>query len=158
MLQQAMQAYRTQHPAEDFPLFHHKEETLVRRVQALFSAPLLGIGKLTAFDVKAQPRLTLQGRSSHSATLSQFLGPLERIAAAEALMPALWPATAGQMTSVDGPRIASWARVAMHKGNITMLGRIMAGSPAVIAQNEVGHALCVTSSPPDMPVSQVIVD
>ncbi len=158
LLQQAIQAYRTQHPEEDFPLFHHKEETLLLRVQALFSAPLLGIGKLTEFDVTAPPRLTLQGRSSHSATLSQCLGHLERIDAAEALMPALLPATAGQMTSVDGPRIAYWARVAMHKGNITMLGRIMAGSQAVIAHNEVGHARCVTYSPPDMHVSQVIVD
>ena len=158
LLQQAIQAYRTQHPEEDFPLFHHKEETLLLRVQARFSAPLLGIGKLTAFDVTEHPRLTLQGRSSHSATLSQFLGHLERIDAAEALMPALLPATAGQMTSVDGPRIAYWARVAMHKGNITMLGRIMAGSQAVIAHNEVGHARCVTYSPPDMHVSQVIVD
>ena len=66
----------------------------------------MGIGKLTEFDVKDHPRLTLQGRSSHSATLSQFLGHLERIDAAEALMPALLPATAGQMTSVDGPMIA----------------------------------------------------
>ena len=73
-------------------------------------------------------------------------------------MPALLPVTAGQMTSVDGHRIAYWARVAMHKGNITMLGRIMAGSQAVIAHNEVGHARCGTYSPPAMHVSQVIVD
>jgi hypothetical protein len=53
--------------------------------------------------------------------------------------------------------IAYWSRVSMHKGKITMLGRIMAGSQAVIAHNEAGHALFVTYYPPDIPVSQVIV-
>ena len=35
---------------------------------------------------------TLLGRGYHSSTLSQFLGQLERVGAAEALMPALVPA------------------------------------------------------------------
>ena len=39
--------------------------------------------------------------------------------------------------------IAYWARVPMHKGKITMRGRIMAGSQAVIAHNEAGHAVFV---------------
>ena len=158
LLQQAIRAYRTQHPEEDFPLLHHKEKTLLLRFQALFYAPLFGIEKLTEFDVKEHPLVTLQGRSYQSATLRQFLGHLERIEAAETLMPALLPATAGQITYVDGHMIAYWARVAMHKGKITMLGRIMAGSHAVIAHNEVGQALFVTYYPPDMPLSQVIVD
>ena len=46
----------------------------------------------------------------------------------------------------------------MHKGKITMLGRIMAGSQAVIAHNDVGQALFVTYYPPDIHLSQVIVD
>jgi hypothetical protein len=158
LLQQAIRAYSTQHPEEDFPLLHHKEQTLLLRFQALFYAPLFGIEKLTEFDVKEHPLVTLQRRSYQSTTLRQFLGHLERIEAAEALMPALLPATAGQITYVDGHMIAYWARVAMHKGKITMLGRIMAGSQAVIAHNEVGHALFVTYYPPDMHVSQVIVD
>ena len=128
------------------------------RFQALFYAPLFGIEKLTEFDVKEQALLTLQGRSSHRTTLRQFLGHLERIEAAEALMPALLPATARQITSVEGHMIASWARGAMPKGKITMLGRILAGSQAVIAHNEVGHALCVTDYPPDRHLSQIIVD
>lgn len=45
----------------------------------------------------------------------------------------------------------------MHKGKITMLGRIMAGSQAVIAHNEVGHAVFVEYHPPDIPLSQLIV-
>ena len=76
-------------------------------------------------------------------TLTQFLGQLERIDAAAALMPALVPDTAGQITDVDGHMIAYWSRVPMHKGKITMLGRIMAGSQAIIAHNEGGQALFV---------------
>jgi hypothetical protein len=45
----------------------------------------------------------------------------------------------------------------MHKGKITMLGRIMAGSQAVIAHDAAGQAVVVASSPPDIPWSQVIV-
>jgi hypothetical protein len=53
--------------------------------------------------------------------------------------------------------IAYWSRVPMHKGKITMLGRIMAGSHAVIAHDETGQALFVAYYPPDIPLSQVIV-
>ena len=45
----------------------------------------------------------------------------------------------------------------MHKGKITMLGRIMAGSQAVIAHDEAGQALFVVYDPPDVHLSQVIV-
>jgi hypothetical protein len=53
--------------------------------------------------------------------------------------------------------IAYWSRVPMHKGKITMLGRIMAGSHAVIAHDETGQALFVAYYPPDIHLSQVIV-
>jgi len=136
---------------------HHREQTLRRRFQALFFAPLVGIETLTAFDTHEHPLQTLLGRGYHSSTLTQFLGQLERINAAEALMPALLPDTAGQITYVDGHMIAYWSRVSMHKGKITMLGRIMAGSQAVIAHNDAGHALFVAYYPPDVHLSQVIV-
>jgi hypothetical protein len=45
----------------------------------------------------------------------------------------------------------------MHKGKITMRGRIMAGSQAVIAHEETGQAVFVASYPPDLHLSQVIV-
>jgi hypothetical protein len=45
----------------------------------------------------------------------------------------------------------------MHKGTITMLGRIMAGSQAVIAHDAAGQALFVAYYPPDIHLSQVIV-
>jgi hypothetical protein len=157
-LKEAIETYKRAHPDEDFALLHHREQTLLWRFQALFFAPLLGIKKLTEFDTHEHPLQTLVGRRYQSATLTQFLGQLERLDAAEALMPALLPAKAGQLTYVDGHMIAYWSRLSMHKGKITMLGRIMAGSQAVIAHNEAGHALFVTYYPPDMHLSQVIAE
>ena len=156
-LQHAIQAYKQRHPDEDFALLHHQEQTLLRRFQALVFAPLMGIETLTGFDTHEHPLQTLLGRGYHSSTLTQFLGQLERIDAADALMPMLLPQQAGQITSVDGHMIAYWSRVAMHKGKITMLGRIMAGSQAVIAHSEAGQARFVKYYPPDRHLSQVIV-
>jgi hypothetical protein len=156
-LQQAIEAYKCVQPADDFALLHHRGQTLRRRFAALFFAPLCGIERLTAFDTHEHPLQTLLGRGYHSATLSQFLGQLERIDAAVALLPALVPAKASPITYVDGHMIAYWSRASMHKGKITMLGRIMAGSHAVIAHNEAGHALFVQYYPPDLHVSHVIV-
>ena len=72
--QQAIHTYRTQHPDDDFPLLHHREQTLRRRFQALLFAPLLGIETLTAFDTHEHPLQTLLGRGYHSATLGSSLG------------------------------------------------------------------------------------
>jgi hypothetical protein len=71
---------------------------LRRRLQALFFAPLLGIDTLTALDTQEHPLQTLVGRGYQSSTLRQFLGQLERIDAATALMPALVPPQEGQVT------------------------------------------------------------
>jgi hypothetical protein len=158
LLQQAIHTYRTQHPDDDFPLLHHREQTLRRRFQALFFAPLLGIKTLTAFDTHEHPLPTLLGRGYHSSTLGQFLGQLERIDTAAALMPALVPQQVGQMVYVDGHMIAYWSRVSMHKGKITMLGRIMAGSQAVITHDAAGQGIFVAYHPPDQHLSQFIVD
>jgi hypothetical protein len=138
-------------------LLHHREQTLVRRFQALFFAPLWGIDCLSAFDTQEHPLQTMLGRDSHSATLRQFLGHLERVGADEALMPTLFPAQVGQIISVDGHMIASWSRRSMHKGKITMLGRIMAGSQAVLAHDDAGQAGFVASHPPDIHLSRVIL-
>jgi hypothetical protein len=156
-LQQAIAAHKRAYPDDDFALLYHREQTLLRRFQALFFAPLVGLDRLTAFDTHEHPLQTLLRRGYHSSTLCQFLGQLERINASEALMPTLLPAKAGQMTYVDGHMIAYWSRVPMHKGKITMLGRIMAGSHAVIAHDETGQALFVAYYPPDIHLSQVIV-
>jgi len=156
-LKQAIEAYQHAHPGDDFALLHHREQSLLRRFQALFFAPLFGIARLTAFDTHEHPLATLLGRNYQSSTLNQFLGQLERIGAGEALLPALLPAQAGQITYIDGHMIAYWSRVAMHKGKITMRGRIMAGSQAIIAHNEAGHAVFVEYHPPDIHVSRLIV-
>ena len=108
-LKQAIAAYQQRHPDADFALLHHRDQTLLGRWQALFFAPLVGIEHVTRFDTHEHPFETLLGRGYHSSTLSQFLGQLERIDAAEALMPALWPQTAGQITYVDGVMIAYWS-------------------------------------------------
>ena len=138
-LKQAIEAHHRAQPDDDFALVHHQEQTLRRRFQALFFAPLLGIESLTGFDTHEHPLQTLLGRGYHSATLRQLLGQLERVDAAEALRPALVPQPAGRLTYGDGHMIAYWSRGSMHKGKITMLGRIMAGSQAVIAPNEVAR-------------------
>jgi len=129
----------------------------VRRFEALVFAPLLGIDRLSEFDTHEHPLKTLLGRGYQSSTLSQFLGQLERVGADETLLPALVAEQAGQIISVDGHMIAYWSRRAMHKGKITMSGRIMAGSQAVIAHDDGGQAVFVAYYPPDMHVSQVIV-
>ena len=156
-LTQAVQAYKQTHPGDDFALLHHRESTFLRRWQALFFAPLLDIDRLSEFDTHEHPLRTLLGRGYQSSTLRQFLGQLERVGAAQALMPVLGADKAGQMIYVDGHMIASWSRRSMHKGKITMRGRIMAGSHAVIAHDETGQAVFVAYSPPDMHLSQVIV-
>jgi hypothetical protein len=156
-LTQVVEAHKHAHPGDDFALLHHRTQTLRRRFQALFFASLVGIDRLTAVDTHEHPLGTLLGRGYHSSTLHQFLGQLERVGAAEALMSTLLVDKVGQLIYVDGHMIAYWSRRSMHKGKITMLGRIMAGSQAVIAHDEAGQAVFVAYYPPDLHVSQVIV-
>ena len=157
LLTQAVEAHKPTHPDDDFALLPHRESTLVHRCEALFFAPLLGIDRLSEFETHAHPLKTLLGRGYQSATLRQFLGQRERVHAAAALMPVLGADKTGHIISVDGPMIASWSRRSMQKGTITMRGRIMAGSQAVIAHEETGQAVFVAYSPPDLHLSQVIV-
>jgi len=156
-LTQTVEAHKQTHPDDNFALLHHRASTVLRRFQALFFAPLLGIDRLSEFDTREHALQTLIGRGYQSSTLRQFLGQLERVGVAEALMPALVAEPAGQIIDVDGHMIAYWSRRAMHKGKITMLGRIMAGSQAVIAHDDTGQAVFVAYYPPDIHVSQVIV-
>ncbi len=69
-LKQAIQAYQQTHPDDDFALLHHRDETLRRRFQALFFAPLFGIERLTEFDTHEHPLATLLGRSYQSSRVS----------------------------------------------------------------------------------------
>lgn len=148
-LREAIQAYQVAHPQVDF--------TLLQRLKALVLAPLLGIGRLSEFDRHDHPLQSLVGTGYHSSTLGQFVGQLERIDAARVLMPTLCRASCGAVGYVDGHMIAYWSRVPMHKGKITMLGRIMAGSQAVVAHDQQGQAVFAEYHPPDMHLSHVIV-
>jgi hypothetical protein len=150
--------YGEAHPDADFALLHHRSATLLGRFQALFYAPLFGIAKLTEYDVKEHPLMTLVGSRYQSSTLNQFLGQLERIDAGEALLPALIPQESSQVVYVDGHMIAFWTTRSLHKGKITMIGRIMAGSQAVIAHNQEGQAVCVAYHPPDIRLPHMIVE
>ena len=156
-LKEAIGAYQGTHPDDDFALLHHRDVTLRHRFEALLLAPLLGIERLRAFDAQEHPMATLIGQSYQSTTLSQFLGQLERIEASPWLMPILLPAQGGKVVYVDGHLIAYWSRKAMHKGKITMRGRIMAGSQAVISHDEMGQAVYVAYYPPDVHLSQLIL-
>ncbi len=156
-LKEAIREHQSTHPDEDFALLHHRDATLGRRFQALLLAPLLGMERLSAFDTQEHPLETLIGGSYHYTTLSQFLGQLERVNAGPSLMPCLLPAQGACLVYVDGHMIAYWSRKAMHKGKITMRGRIMAGSQAVISHDETGQAVYAAYYPPDMHLSQVIL-
>jgi len=156
-LTQAVEAHKQTHPDDDFALLHHRASTVLHRFQALFFAPLFGLDRLSEFDTREHPLKTLIGHGYQSSTLSQFLGQLERVNAAASLMPALVVDRVGPIIYVDGHMIAYWSRRSMHKGKITMLGRIMAGSQAVIAHDDTGQAVFVAYYPPDIHVSQVIV-
>src|SRR5437899_11319529 len=53
--------------------------------------------------------------------------------------------------------IAAWSRVARPTGKITLRGRIMAGSQAVMAHNAAGSAVFVAYHPPDIHRSRLLV-
>ena len=150
--------YRQQFPDQDFPLLHHSKETLIKRFQALFFAPLLGIKRLSEYDRHEHALKSIIGRGYQSSTLNQCLGQLDRINAGEALIPALTINGLGRLSYIDGHMIAYWGKQSMHKGKITMLGRIMPGSQAVVTHSENGQASFVDYFQPDIHLTQVIVD
>jgi hypothetical protein len=102
---------------------------------------------------------------------------LERIDAGEALSPALVLKGAvktealtekiveaavemippAEVCYVDGHMSPFWTKTSMHKGKITMLGRIMAGSQAVITHNQDGQGVFIEYSPPDIRMPRMIV-
>ena len=155
-LQHAIEAYKNGHPDEDFALLHHREQTLRQRFQALFFAPLLGIETLTGFDTHEIRCGRSCGRGYHSATLTQFLGNWSH----QCRRGAVTCVVAGNRGS---DHLCRWAhdgvlgRKSMHQGKITMLGRIMAGSQAVISHDETGQAVYVAYYPPDLHLSQLIL-
>jgi len=97
-------AYKQTHPGDDFALLHHREQTLLRRFQALLFAPLWGIDRLSALiPTSIRSRRCLAGLSKLNAR--QFLGNLS---ASDRRGPAADAGTeqVGQIIDVDGHRIA----------------------------------------------------
>ncbi len=161
LLKESIQIHQTEHPEDSFPLLRHKDITILRMFKALFYAPLYDIGKLTEYDIKEHALETIISRGYQSSTLNQFLGQLERIDAGKALIPSLIPKETekiGNLCYIDGHMIAYWSTTSMHKGKITMLGRIMPGSNAIVAHNENGHSIFVEYQPPDIRLPKIILD
>ena len=160
MMKQAIDIYTENHPEDSFPLLGHRDDTLLCRFKALFFAPLFGVGKLIEYDVREHTLETVIGRSYQSSTLNQYLGQLERIDATPILMNALIPTDDDDdhVCFIDGHMIPFWSRVSMHKGKITMLGRIMAGSQVVAAHIEDGRAIFFDYQPPDTRLPRIIID
>ncbi|MCP4137646.1 MAG: hypothetical protein GY754_42155 [bacterium] len=158
LLKQAIERFKEKYPENHFPLLSHKEETLLRLMKALIYATLFEIEKLTNYDVKEHSLpLLLSNEGYHSSTLNQFLGQLERIGVGEIFKQALLPAVSGKIGYIDGCMSAFWTRESMHKGKITMLGRIMAGSNAVIAHDENGYAMYFEYHHPDIRLNHIIL-
>jgi hypothetical protein len=64
----------------------------------------------------------------------------------------------GEIAYIDGHMIPFRSKaVSMHKGRITMPGRIMAGSNAVVTHNENGNAVYFDYYPPDIRLPRVII-
>ncbi|MCI5195335.1 MAG: hypothetical protein D3919_03730 [Candidatus Electrothrix sp. AW5] len=150
--------YKDEHPEESFPLLYHKKQTIRDRFKALFYAAFFGIGKLTEYDVKKHGLEALIGRGYQNNTLRQFLGELERIDAADILISLLTSSNQGQLGYIDGHMIPFWTGEKMHKGKITMLGRIMPGSNAIVAHNEEGQAIFMDYYPPDIRMPSMILE
>ena len=128
------------------------------RFKALFYAPLFGVKKLSELDVKEHPLQTLIGQDYQSSTLNQFLGQLERVGVGGALMGFLPQGGHRQISYIDGHMIPFWTSRCLHKGKITMLGRVMAGSNAVIAHNEEGERLLAELYSPDFHMNDFILE
>ena len=151
-------AWGSENPEESFPLLRCRPETLLKRFKALLYAPLFDVCKLTEYDYKEHSLETVIGKTFQGSTLSQYLGQLERIDAGNALMPALLPENPWNFSYIDGHMFPFWTSASMHKGKMTMIGRIMPGSQAMAVQNENGESLFFEYFTPDVRMPRVIVE
>lgn len=157
-MKEGIHAFLQDFPEQDFPLLHHRMATLERYFKALLYAPLFGVRKLTQYDRQETGLVSILGKDYRSSTLNQFLSQLERVDMSSFLMKVLVEKEVGKSCYIDGHMIAFWSRRKMHKGKITMLGRIMSGSNAVISHDEKGRAFFVQYYSPDIHLTETIVD
>ena len=157
-LENCIKEYIGEHSVDNFRLLHYKKVTLELQFKALFYATLFDIGKLSEYDHKENPLKSVIGKSYQSSTLNEFLGQLEQVDAGKAIKKVLIPEDVGKIGYVDGVMSPYWTKLSFHKGLITMLGRIMAGTQMVITHNENGHAVYFHHYPPDINLSPIILE
>ncbi len=159
VLVETIRVYAEAHPDQSQdPIFVHRPQTLLLRFQALLFAPLLGIRSIADFDQKGPELFQLLGRDYKAGAIYAFLSGLEKVSAGEALIPLLSEHQDPQLGYIDGHLFPYWSRFKMHKGKITMLGRIMSGSHLIALHDERGQALYLEYEPPDKALISVIVE
>lgn len=156
-IKEVIAEYKENHAGEEFRLLNARSETIEKKWQALAILPLLGIKKLSELDYKTHNLGSVLGYTYSSSTLTQFLGELERVGA-EKIKSELANDAQGEYCYIDAHLMAFWSRVKMNKGHITMLGRIMAGSKAVLAHDEAGNAIGLEYYPPDRHLTHIVDD
>ena len=149
--------YRRENPEKNLRLLRSKAETIAKKWRAMAVAPLLGIKKFSELDYKPHNMRSVLGYSYRNSTLRQFLAELEQIGG-QHLKDILFEVATGKYCYIDGHMIAFWTRSKMHKGLITMLGRVMPGSKAVLAHDQSGNAIGLEYYPPDIHLNKVIED
>lgn len=155
-IETGIENYKAAEPKEDFRLLHSKGETIEKKWKALSILSLLEIEQLSELDYHEHKLEQVLGEKYSYSTLTQFLGELERIDAGVLLNNALSGQAKGIYCYVDTHKIPYWSRKKMNKGKITSNGRIMAGSCAVIAQDQYGKTIAVEYHPADTHLKQVI--
>ena len=152
--------YKKEHPEENFRLLRHSKETIARKWKALSILGLAGIKKLSELDYHQHDldRILVDGYSYSYSSLRQFLAELERVNAGASLKNLLSRSVNGEWAYIDGHMIAYWAKIKMHKGYITMLGRIMSGSKLVVTHDKDGNAIGFDYYSPDTHLINVIED
>lgn len=154
-LHKIIEQYRAEHTQEEFRLLHARRETLEQKWQALLLSPLLDIKKLSEIDYKAPNLPAVIGCRYGSSTLTQYLGELERVGADD-LKEELAAGAHGRFCYIDGHMLAFWSRRKMHKGKMTMLGRVMPGSKAVVAHDDESYAIGLGYYQPDRHLTKIV--
>lgn len=158
LLLAAVNCYKQSHPEASFPLLFHRDQTLLTRFKALLLAPLFGLAKLSEIDYKPHDLGYAVGSQLCASTLEQYLSQLAHIATGPVLAKMLPQQTQGLLGYIDGHMIPYWTGKKMHKGKITMLGRIMPGSNLVATHDENGKAVYFEYISPDIRLPKMILD
>ena len=140
----------------EFRLLHARIETIKKKWKALTMISLLQINRLSELDYHEHHMGQVLGYEYSYSTLTQFLGQLERIDAGYYLNIILSREAEGDYCYIDTHKIPYWSRKKMNKGKITSNGRTMAGSCAVIAQDQNAQTIAVEYHPPDTHIKHVL--